>query len=435
MRDLVAHGSTDDRTSSRPPVARLLALFAAFYVFQAVCDTEGLIAQPVAALLRSWGWSAGQITRFFALVGAPWLLKPLFGLLTDYVPLGGYRRKSYLVVAGATAALALGAAAAGPLDAGAARLIFGLLFVAALGASMADVTIDALMVEVGQPLGLTGRFQSVQWTAIYAAGIVGAMLGGRLSDGRRERIALAIAAGVAALATVLAALFVRESPQPASPLAAGARRRSFASLKASFDSLRASLWRPGLPAIAGFLFLWNFNPFSARVLQIHMTEALGMSQRFVGDCDAVYWVAATLGSLSYGFYCRRAPLGWLLHGSIALGVFGSICYVPMEGEASALVASAASGLATATATLIQLDLAARLCPPAAAGAAFALLMAVSNLGMQSGFFLGGDWYERLQASLGGAVPAFRALVLIGGGFTAGCWLLVGRLRGALERTP
>jgi hypothetical protein len=237
---------------------------------------------------------------------------------------------------------------------------------------------------------------------------------------------LAIAAGIALLATGLAVAFVRERPRPAPPR--GAARQAFASLARAFG-------RPGLLTVAAFLFLWNFNPFSSRVLQLHMTESLGLSQTFYGDCDAVYWVAAMLGSLSYGFYCRRVPLAWLLHGSIVLGVASTLSYLPLAGRTSAVLASAAAGLTNATAVLIQLDVAARLCPVDAAGTAFALLMAISNLGMQSSLAFGGDWYERLRVGLASADRAFQALVLIGASFTAGCWLLTGRLRRALEQTP
>ena len=34
--------------------------------------------------------------------------------------------------------------------------------------------------------------------------------------------------------------------------------------------------------IGAFLFLWNFNPFSNTVLHLHMTRALGFSERFYG---------------------------------------------------------------------------------------------------------------------------------------------------------
>jgi hypothetical protein len=34
------------------------------------------------------------------LAGLPWMVKPLYGFISDTVPLWGYRRRSYLVVCG-----------------------------------------------------------------------------------------------------------------------------------------------------------------------------------------------------------------------------------------------------------------------------------------------------------------------------------------------
>ena len=43
----------------------------------------------------------------------------------------------------------------------------------AFGVAFTDVLTDAMMVESGKPLGLTGAFQSVQWAGISVATILG----------------------------------------------------------------------------------------------------------------------------------------------------------------------------------------------------------------------------------------------------------------------
>ncbi|MDX1944678.1 MAG: hypothetical protein SFU86_04660, partial [Pirellulaceae bacterium] len=86
------------------------------------------------------------------------------------------------------------------------------------------------------------------------------------------------------------------------------------------------------------------------------------------------------------------------------------------------------GLAYQSASLVQFDLAARICPTESAGTMFALLMSLANTGVSAGVYLGGGWYDNLAATLGSRHAAFQALVLIGASFTAGCWLLVPILR-------
>ena len=81
------------------------------------------------------------------------------------------------------------------------------------------------------------------------------------------------------------------------------------------------------------------------------------------------------------------------------------------------------GFCYMTATLIQLDLAARVCPPEIVATAFALLMAMVNLATSSASFLEGRFYawgaERWSHEV-----AFHGLIVIGAVFTASCWLLV-----------
>ena len=57
-----------------------------------------------------------------------------------------------------------------------------------LGLAFSDVLTDAMMVENGQRLGLTGAFQAVQWAAISAASIAVGLAGGRLAEPVAELI-------------------------------------------------------------------------------------------------------------------------------------------------------------------------------------------------------------------------------------------------------
>jgi hypothetical protein len=59
------------------------------------------MAQPVRTLLGTWGRSVPEVATFSARLAIPWALKPLYGLLSDFVPLAGSRRKGYLIVTSA----------------------------------------------------------------------------------------------------------------------------------------------------------------------------------------------------------------------------------------------------------------------------------------------------------------------------------------------
>jgi predicted MFS family arabinose efflux permease len=410
--------SATERSAAKADAVKLSLLFGAIYFIQGIGEpTEGLIAQPVRSLLTKWGQSAGEITAFMALISLPWSIKPLYGLISDFLPIFGSRRRSYLILTTGLTVLGLGYLYFVPPQPGAVAVLLWLLVVPTVGVAFSDVVADALMVERGQPLGLTGRLQSIQWAAMYAATILAGAVGGWLSQHRREEVGFLICALATAASLVLAVLWVRE-PRVAA---------STETLRDAAAALGRAAKTPAVLVAAAFLFLWNFNPFSSSVQYVYLVRDLGFSDQFYGNMTSLFAAAAMGGSLAYGFYCRRVPFHWLIHLSIVTGVLSTLAYWGLTGTWSAVAVTAVSGVTYMTGNLIQLDLAARICPPKAAGTVFALLMAASNLGILLSTWVGGIWYDQLDAAWGHRA-AFNALVAVGAAFTAGCWLLVPWLR-------
>jgi len=410
--------STAEPSAAKADAVKLSLLFGAIYFIQGIGEpTEGLIAQPVRSLLTKWGQTAGEMTAFMALISLPWSIKPLYGLISDFLPIFGSRRRSYLMLTTALTAAGLGYLYFVPPQPGAIRPLLWLLVVPTVGVAFSDVVVDALMVERGQPLGLTGRLQSVQWAAMYAGTIVAGSAGGWLSEHHRQEWGFLICASATAVSLVLAVFCVRE------PRVAPATE----TLRDTTIALDRAARTPAVLVAAAFLFLWNFNPFSSSVQYVYLVRDMGFSDQFYGNMTSLFAAAAMGGSLAYGCYCRRVPFHWLIHLSIITGVLSTLAYWGLTGTWSAIAITAVSGVTYTTGNLIQLDLAARICPPKAAGTVFALLMAVSNLGILLSTWVGGVWYDQLDV-VWGHRAAFSALVAIGAAFTAGCWLLVPWLR-------
>ena len=94
----------DRKDTDRAAAHRLLWFFALVYLVEGVGQIGGLIAQPLSFYLKEvHGWAALQVTAFLAVFNFPWIIKPVYGLLSDFVPIFGYRRKSYLVIANVVA--------------------------------------------------------------------------------------------------------------------------------------------------------------------------------------------------------------------------------------------------------------------------------------------------------------------------------------------
>lgn len=407
---------------SNPRAVGLAVLFGVLYFAQGIAEpTEGLIAQPVRTLLSSWQYPAAAIGQFAALIAIPWSLKPVFGLLTDFVPLFGLRRKTYLVLASGAAGSSLLWLATFPPPTGAYYWLLAGLLIPTIGVALADVVIDALMIETGRPLGQTGRLQSVQWGALYTATIATGSLGGWLSQWRLPTLGFLICGVTLLLTLPLAIWFVREERGSSPPGTAWQEVRGAWQVVTS----------PSLLTIAAFLLLWNFNPFSSAVLQSYMSVELGWEEQFYGHTITIQAVAAVVASVAYGMVCRQLGLARLVHLTILQGILATVGYWGLTTRTSAIVISMWVGFSYMTATLIQLDLAARLCPPRYSATVFATLMSVSNLGISLSYAAGGWLYDALGNPWGRLV-AFRLLVGVGAATTAACWLLAPRLIRALQ---
>jgi MFS family permease len=398
-------------------VAPLAALFGAMYFLQGIAEpTDGLVVQPVRALLKSWSASPTSITGFAALLAIPWALKPLYGLLTDFVPLAGRRRKSYLVAMSMMAACGFFALTWFPPAQGAYVWLLASLLLPTIGVAFSDVVVDALMVERGQPGGITGVLQSVQWAAIYTASILTGVVGGYLSGHQLYQAAFLLCA-LAALITLAVTVCCIHEPRRTGAAGHGPSARV---------NLAAALHSPAVRMVCLFFFLFEFNPFSSTVLYLHMTEDMQFSEEFYGLLRSIGAVGSILGCVSYGLYCRRLSLRQLVHLSIALGILSSLAYLALAGETSACIVSFTFGFLFMTATLIQLHLAAQTCPALAAGTVFALIMSLSNVSSSLSTWVGGYLYQ-LGIEWWGHTASFNVLVVIGAACTAACWLVVPRL--------
>ena len=83
-------------------IKRLFIFLAGIYFIQGISQggPSGLFSLPIQYMLRDkLGLDQQQLSYFRSLVLIPWAIKPLYGLLSDFIPIFGYRRRSWYVVA------------------------------------------------------------------------------------------------------------------------------------------------------------------------------------------------------------------------------------------------------------------------------------------------------------------------------------------------
>ena len=379
---------------------RLTLLFAIVYFAQGMIY---LPDQVVAIVFKERGLSAGQLATFTWITTVPWFIKPLYGLLSDFVPLFGTRRRSYFMI---NAGLAAAAALAVSFMPGASYwTLTTLITLLWLGVGFTDVLTDALMVETGKPLGLTGVFQSVQWGALGAASVLVGVLGGYLAERRAFADVFALVACFPVVSLLMAVFAVRERPA----------RPDLEGLRETGRAVRRALGSPELWLVAGFIFFFSFSPSFGPAFFYYETDTLGFSQQFIGTLTSLGAAASILGALVYAPLSRRFSLKRIIIWSIGASVVGTLAYLAYRDKPSAVVITLVFGAVGMTTQLAFMDLAAKACPRHVEATFFALLMSVYNVAMRSSEWTGAHLYD---------LVGYTSLVLISTLFTAAVWLLV-----------
>lgn len=415
IREDIRFAKSSNKLGSLTPFIQGLDARRLALVFAIVYFAQGLSHLPDLSitffLKDELDFSAAQTAALFSLMGLPWLIKPIYGLISDFIPIFGRRRKSYFVLTSGLAA--------------ASGLILGLtgsysvesfaIFVTLMGLGFAfnDVLVDAMMVENGHRLGLTGSFQSVQWAFISLASVLVGIGGGWLAEHHHLSVAFLIAAMFPLIALAMATFMI---PEPRKTAGGQQIRETWTAIRKAIGS--RMLW-----IVAAFIFFFNFSPSFGTALTYYATDELQFSKTFLGVLDSVGAAAGIVGAILYFAFCRSIPFGRLIHFTIAAGVISTLAYLGYQSATSALLLSLVFGAVGMVISLTILELAARGCPKHAEGTFFALLMAVWNGGGQLSQVTGGWLYDQIGLS---------QLIVVSACFTALCWFLVPFLN--LERS-
>jgi MFS family permease len=404
---------TDANSANAKAVNRLLIFFALVYVVEGFGQIVGLIAQPLNYYLKQvHGWSPLQVTAFVTLFNLPWIIKPIYGLVSDFVPLFGYRRKSYLIIANiaATGGYLWATRLNAPGD-----LAFALMLTA-YAMAISSTLCGAVLVENGQRLKASGAFVNQQWLWFNIAAMIAAIAGGQLVQRLAPSDALHTAAAIIAVApcaVIVGTIFLVPEKKTKADLA---------GIKNTLRGLVAAFRRRELWIVAMFIFLYYFSPGLSTPLYYYMTDDLGFSQAYIGLLGSISAAGWVVGALLYRRFFGNLTLKNLLNLSIAIGTAGGLAYLFFWNETAAAIISFGGGFAAMLTTVATLTLAADYCPPRAEGFSFAVLMSIINLANTLADNVGAFLYTHVFHR------ALPPLVLISAAFTAFAFVLVPLLR-------
>jgi len=392
---------------------RLLLFFALVYLVEGVGQVGGLIAQPLSYYLKqAQGFTPLQVTAYLTVFNLPWIIKPLYGAFSDFVPLLGYRRKSYLIVANLAAAVGFIWVSFLTVP---GQLVWALQLTA-YAMAISSTVCGAVLVENGQKLGESGRFVNQQWLWFNIAAMAAAIIGGELTQMLPPATALHAAAAIVALAPLAVlwgAIFL--IPEKKARVDGRMLRAGLGSLVAAFR--RRELWLLGL-----FLFLYYFSPGLSTPLYYTMTDNLKFSQGYIGILGSIASAGWVVGALFYRRLFDDFSSKRVLQLSIAFGTLTTTAYLLLFNEATAAVLSFCSGFSAMLATVATVTLAADYCPQRSEGFSFAVMMSVINLATASADIVGSFLFQHLFRN------TLTPLILVSAAFTAFAFVLVPLLR-------
>ncbi len=361
------------------PTSELFAILTVYFV-QGIL---GLARLAVSFFLKDdLGLTPAEVAALTGITALPWIIKPLFGLVSDGLPILGYRRRPYLVLSGLLGTASWLALATLVNDALTATLV---ILLTSLSVAISDVIVDSLIVERAREESLTqsGSLQSLSWGASALGGLLTAYFSGlllqHLSSNQVFMITATFPLIISAVAWVIAEdkidqdnVEVKESPVK------GQIKQLWVALK------QKPVWLP-----IAFLFVWQATPTADSAFFFFSTNELGFEPEFLGRVRLVTSFASLVGIFLFQRYLKTVPfrkiLGWstviaavlgmttlllVTHTNRALGIddhwfsLGDSLILTVVGQIT---------------WMPVLVLSARLCPKGVEATLFALLMSIWNL--------------------------------------------------------
>jgi folate/biopterin transporter len=356
-----------------------LELFAILMVYF-VQGILGLSRLAVSFFLKDdLGLSPVEVAALMGIVALPWVIKPLFGFLSDSVPILGYRRRSYLLlsgVLGSVAWLLMGTLVQSAWEATA------VISLSSLAIAISDVIVDSIVVERIRSESQTdaSSLQALSWAATALGGLMTAYLSGILLEALGIRSIFLITASFPLLVSVTA-LLIQESKTDTSP--------NWADTKQQIRQLKTAIANKQIWLPVGFVFLWQATPSSDSAFFFFSTNELGFEPEFLGRVRLVTSIASLVGVWLFQRFLKTISLRriflWSTIISAALGMTTLLLVTHVNrllGISDQWFSLGDSLILTVMgqiAFMPVLVLAARLCPAGVEATMFASLMSICNL--------------------------------------------------------
>ncbi|MBL1175929.1 folate/biopterin family MFS transporter [Pantanalinema sp. GBBB05] len=372
----IKNSFTDKVLLGHEPTAELTAILLVYFV-QGIL---GLARLAISFFLKDeLGLNPAEVSALVGIAALPWMVKPLFGFISDGLPIFGYRRRPYLILSGILGALSWVALATLVETPWQAMIAIAL---SSLSVAFSDVIVDSLVVERArqESLGDAGSLQSICWGASSVGGLLTAYLSGFLLQHFTTRTVFGITATFPLIVSLVAWLIAESRVTETTNWSAVGQQ--LGQLKQAIS--QKSIWLP-----TAFLFIWQAMPTADSAFFFFTTNELHFEPEFLGRVRLVTSLASLVGIWLFQRFLKTVPFriifGWSTVISSLLGMTTLLLVthanrsLGIDDHWFSLGDNLILTVMGQIAFMPVLVLAARLCPSGVEATLFALLMSIVNL--------------------------------------------------------
>jgi folate/biopterin transporter len=351
-----------------------------------------------------------DLTMIGSISVIPWVIKPLYGFISDTFPLFGYKRKSYLVISGFIGAMSWKILSifdnmlmSNDIHTDFNSIAFSVLLVSlsSLGLAFSDVLVDAIVVGKSRDQNKSGSLQSICWASSSIGGLISAYFSGYLLQKYGSSFVFWLTSIIPLIMTASAALIdekkidIIENQHSISKLFTYQTQKTFHILS------QKSILFPLL-----FLVIWNATPSTGSAFFYFQTNVLGFQPEFFGRLGLISSLSSLLGIVLYNQKFKQVPLRTIFKWSCILGTILGTTPLLLVTHTNRMLGIPDTWFVILDDIVLSIFgqitfmpimiLAAKMCPPGTEAMLYAAIMSANNLSGSFGKILGGFLMKFMQ---------------------------------------